>query len=131
MSSDHIKSKIVLYKSLQPCICPAIGEVVHFTSDGLQHLLYKKRRPRNKKEQNYRMGLVDFLVPVVTGATAATKIIKANNPKLVVHWVLEYEIQQKTCKRLIKVILMREGSGKLKFLSVMQKRYYKKHQGNS
>lgn len=114
---------------LIPCHCPALGETVYFTSVGLNHLLYKKRRPRNHNERHYRMSLIEFLIPVITEANTAVKTIMTTFPKEVITWTLQLEIITAHKKRVIKIILIKEGAGKVNFLSVMEKN--KKHPGNS
>lgn len=112
-----------LYKQ-KPCFCPALQESIHFTSDGLQHLLYNRRRPRSYSQRYYRSALVPAIPQVVENAKTAIKTIKNTNP-LVVTWSLQHEIKLDGKQQLIKVILIKEGAGKIKFLSVMRKKYVK------
>jgi hypothetical protein len=117
---DFIEQQKLLYKTLQPCYCKSIQETVHFTGDGLNHLLYKRRRPRNKDEQAYRMALVAHIVEVITDATSAIKTIDA---KYGLHtlWILEHEIKKKHKgkRQILKVILQSKKAGNTHFLSVM------------
>jgi len=71
--SVFIENRKKMYKKLKPCLCPAIGEMVYFTSDGLHHLLYYQRRPRNHNERHYRAGLIPHLTNVICNATKAKK----------------------------------------------------------
>jgi hypothetical protein len=120
-SSDFIKRQKGSYKKLKPCFCPAIQETVYFTSDGLNHLLYDRRRPRSAKEKYYRASLIPQLTKVITEATTTTKAIQSKNP-LTITWVLSYEVKADTGKKTIKVILIKRGAGKVQFLSAMRKK---------
>lgn len=85
---SFIKKHKLLYKKLKPCHCPALGEVVYFNSDGLNHILYHRRRPRNLLEQRYRAGLIKHIVKVISNSTKTAKDIKrAKNPP-VITWSL-------------------------------------------
>lgn len=120
---DFIKKQKDLYKSLTPCYCVAIKETVHFTADGLNHLLYHRRRPRNLKERTYRAALISYIVEVITDATTAVKKIDttvSNDPL----WVLQHQVKKdyKGKKQVIKVIIQKRGAGKVIFLSAMSKK---------
>ncbi|MCX6761193.1 MAG: hypothetical protein NTZ84_03790 [Candidatus Nealsonbacteria bacterium] len=121
-SSSFIENQKKVYKTLQSCFCPAIQETVHFTSEGLNHLLYHRRRPRNHDERHYRAGLIPYLTVVINNSTRAVKEIKSENP-LVVVWLLSHEININNKRQIVKVILSQKGAGKVKFLSAMRKKY--------
>ena len=72
-TSDFIEKQKKLYRNLKPCFCPAIQETIHFNSDGLNHLLYDKHRPRNIKEKHYRSALISYITAVIAKATKATQ----------------------------------------------------------
>ncbi len=116
MSKEYIQEKSKEYKKLKPCFCPAIGEEIHFTADGLHHLKYKKRRPRKHKDVHYRMTLIEYIPYVLEKATVATKELDKGKPRNVL-WSLEATVDGK----IIKVILRQQGNGKIHFFSVMQK----------
>lgn len=115
---SFIKKQKRLYKKLKPCYCPALGDVVYFTSDGWNHLIYCRRRPRNLLEQRYRAGLVKYLNRVISNSTKATKDIKHTKSSLIITWSLQYKIG----KQLIKVIVIKKGASKISFLSVMSRK---------
>lgn len=121
-SSLFIEKQKKLYKSLKPCFCPAIQSTVYFNSDGLNHLLYDKHRPRNHKEKHYRVALIDHITDVITKSPKATQENFVNPPTQL--WILDYvEIEDdKKQKHSIKVILRKKGNGNVHFWSVMQKR---------
>ena len=121
--SLYIQKQIALYKSLQPCFCPAIQETVCFNAEGLKHLFYdKKHRPRNHDQKHYRVSLIDYITEVITTAQKAVQESYATPPcKL---WILEYVvIDTKGQKHYIKVIVRKKGNGNVHFLSVMEKRH--------
>lgn len=123
--TDFIKKQKEIYKKLKPCHCKAIQEDVHFNSDGLNHLLYKNRRPRSIEEKVYRISLVTYLYVAISNATQAKEIFFDNPPTRL--WVLEWVnvIDGDKIYR-IKVILRKRGLlGRVHFLSVMRKRYSK------
>ncbi len=120
--SDKIKKYKDLYKNLQPCYCKTLGETVHFNADGLNHLLYNRRRPRSKKEQLYRANLIPYICTVIENSKTATKQLLVEKPTIVT-WSLECEIAVTGGKRVIKVILCKKGAGNVTFLSAMQKRF--------
>ena len=112
------------YKTLQPCISPALNEAVYFNADGLHHLLYdeKKRRPRNAAERQNRLVLLQYVRGVIASATQAVKLVKSQYP-LVVTWSLTHDVIGPGGQMLpIKVVVIRKGSRRLYFLSVMCKR---------
>lgn len=121
--SKFIEKHKKLYRKLDPCYCLAIGETVHFTSEGLHHILYYRRRPRSHAEKHYRAGLIPFLPNVVKNAKRATKTISTKNNKTITIWAVKNFEKVSGEHQLVKVILVKEGAGKVKFLSVMSKKY--------
>ena len=115
MMSEFVKRNCALYKKLKECHCPALNETIHFNADGLHHLLYKKRRPRNHKERHARTALIPHIVTVIQRATRAIKELRNGN---VATWALQHRIRK---GMIVKVILIQRGEGKIFFLSVMKK----------
>lgn len=120
--SAFVKKQKKLYKKLKPCFCPALQEFVYFTSDGLNHLIYNRRRPRKSDERHYRAALIPHLRDIIKNSTKAVKEIKSTTP-LVITWHLLYEIKSGNRKQIAKVVLKKEGVGKVKFLSAMRKKF--------
>ena len=119
MSSFEEQQK-ALYRDLTPCLCVAIGEVVHFNAEGLRHLLYKENRPRKQKERHYRLALIPHIRYAILHAKKAKKSVHADqNCEL---WVLEWVETKTTPPFKVKVVLRRIGNGRVHFLSIMQKR---------
>jgi len=122
MGKDIINKNKILYKNLEPCYCEVIDETVHFTSTGLNHLLYNRRRPRSRKEQVYRARLIPYISMVIENSKTATRQLIEEEPGAVT-WNLECEISITGGKRIIKVILYKKGAGKVIFLSAMQRKF--------
>jgi len=120
--SGFIEKQKKLYKSLKSCFCPALQATVHFTSNGLNHLLYNRRRPRNQNERHYRAALISHIVEVIEKAATAVREVKCEDPLIVV-WNLKHDIKGQS---IVTVILKQEGAGKMEFLSAMAKRKTKK-----
>jgi len=121
MNNDFIEQQKKLYKSLGSCLCNVLDKEVSFTADGLNHILYYKRRPRNYNEKYYRAALIVHLVEVIENAKRVKRTVKSDNPK-VVTWALEHEVSTDNGNILVKVILRRIGGGNIHFFSVMAKR---------
>lgn len=115
-----VKRNIKKYKRLKPYYCPALQDTVHFTSTGLNHLLYNRRRPRSYNERHYRAGLIPHLKSVIKNSNQAIKKIESNNP-LVVTWELKHLCKVNRRNQIVKVILVKEGAGNIKFLSAMSR----------
>ena len=126
MKSKFIVKQRQLYNSLTPCHCPAIQEVVRFTADGWNHLVFDERRPRSHSEQHYRVGLINHLADIISNATTAVqKVIPGK--KICYLWVLTGEItDNRGDKAVVKIILRKIGAGNTHFLSVMAKKNKRK-----
>lgn len=122
--SDFIQKQRRLYNSFKnkPWPCPALQEPVYFNAEGLNHLLYKKKRPRSKNEQHYRLGLVPVLPTIIEKSTAAYKRIESVR-ELIFTWKLEYVVKLNGRWQLIRVILIKRGNSRITFLSAMRVRY--------
>ena len=116
--SDFIDKQKALYKSLAPVFCPALQETVHFNADGLNHLLYTRRRPRSHTERHYRLALVGHITHVIENATQAVKEVRSTSP-LVVLWSLQHHIES---EGHVTVVLRQVGAGRVHFLSAMKRK---------
>ncbi len=121
-SSPYIEKQKALYKTLKPCYCEAIQSLVYFNSDGLNHLLYDKHRPRNIKEKHYRVALIDYIVEVITKAQKSTQETFAHPPSqlFILEWVDVTDVNGK--KHNVKVVLRKNGNGNVHFWSIMQRK---------
>lgn len=119
---EFIEKQKQLYKNLQPCYCPAIQDTVCFNADGFKHLVYDRHRPRSHREKMYRVALVNYIHEVITKAQKARKETFAMPPCCL--WVLDWievEDRQKR-KQKIKMVLRKQGNGKIYFWSIMKKK---------
>jgi hypothetical protein len=127
MSYDNfIKKQIIKYKNLDPIYCKVLGEMVFFNSEGIHHLLYKKRRPRSCSERVYRLHLIDYLQDGISKSISARRQDYPKNNLII--WSLNWVDLTNRKKEIIsvKIILKKKGEGKLLFYSVMRKRKIKK-----
>ena len=121
------------YKKYIKCCCPALKDIIHFTSDGFYHLRYKvSGRQRTIKEQMYKLGLLPLVIPVIKNAKKIDFYKQANTSigrkkrkgkivkKDVQYWSLVELVGKQKIK--IKVIVRRVGTGKIIFWSVMKYR---------
>lgn len=120
-SSPFIEKQKALYRTLKPCFCPALQVTVYFNSDGLNHLLYDKHRPRNHSQKHYRVALIDHVVEVITKSARATQESFASPPcqLFILDWVEIEDVKKQ--KHKIKIILRKKGNGNVHFWSIMQK----------
>lgn len=117
------------YKELSPVRCPALDELVHFTSDRFHHLRFDgTRAERTKAEQLIKLRFLPKAVKIIAktatiqefrkelmtigkrGKDGFSKIVEVK------YWAFVAIISD-GCK--IKVILRRVGEGQLHFWSVM------------
>lgn len=111
--SDFIRKQKKKYKRLKSCYCPALGETVYFTSDGMNHLLYKNRRPRSVNERYYRLGLIRYIILTIK----KSKSINCRKKRGLVTYSIEYNFNSFT----IKIIILKEKNRYI-FLSIMKKK---------
>jgi hypothetical protein len=109
------------YKN-KPWPCPTLQEPVYFNAEGLQHLLYNRKRPRSRAQQLYRAKLIPVLPTVIEKATSAYKRIESVR-ELIFTWKLEYTIKIGGRWQVVRVILIKRGNSRITFLSAMRVRY--------
>lgn len=127
---DELKKRSEeFYQNLTPIICPALGETVHFTSDGFHHLRFDgTRAERSKAEQLIKLRFLRKAIDVIRKTTTIQEYRKEVIPigkcgkdgfrktAEVKYWAF-VAIVSDGCK--IKVILRRVGDGQFHFWSVM------------
>ncbi len=121
-TSSFIEKQKKLYRTLKPCFCPAIQATVYFNSDGLNHLLYDKHRPRNHNQKHNRVAFIDHIVEAVAKSQRAIQESFAVPPCQL--WILEWvEVtNNQGCRYKIKIVLRKKGDGNIHFWSVMGKK---------
>lgn len=110
MSRGFIEKQKKFYKSLKPCYCSVLKQKVYFNSSGLNHLLYKGRRPREIKDKISRLKLIKYIPNIIKYSEKARK----KEYKSCNLWILDSNISN----RKIRVIL--KQTNKIYFLSVMK-----------
>ena len=71
MTSNFIEKHKKIYMKLSSCKCQALQKTVYFNADGLNHILYYRRRPRSHNEKHYRAGLIPYITEVISSARHA------------------------------------------------------------
>ena len=127
---DHQKDAAqALYASTKPVFSPALGEMVSFTAEGFNHILYKGgRSARERGSQIMRFRLLARAIRLIGHANTFQEFEEAAR---------EYEVKVRKRRQLktrlvrycgiiaifeerkIKVILRRIGNGKLHFWSIV------------
>ncbi|NTU46672.1 hypothetical protein HGA88_03520 [Candidatus Roizmanbacteria bacterium] len=129
--ADNRKKAQERYQTLKPTYCPALKDTIFFTSEGFNHLLYKNaRRERLLQDQHMRYKLIPFVTELIAlshtvqdsdEATIQTEIkIKKRRvlqTKKVQYWGFLAIIQ----KYRFKVVVKKQGNGKIIFWSVIPK----------
>lgn len=116
------KQKKKLYKNIISVFCPILNETVYFTSEGFNHLLYKRyKTPRKIGEKFMKLMCLNYVVEVVEKCKKISKTRMGSKKirgkwKKIIYYELVYEIK-KDIK--IRVIVVKISNGKLKFRSIM------------
>ncbi|MBX9803403.1 MAG: hypothetical protein K2Y04_11640 [Caulobacteraceae bacterium] len=131
-TSDYEPQKAVaqeIYARTKPVHSPAIGELVTFTAEGFNHVLFKGRRSeRERSSQIMRFKLLPWAIRLIKHANTFQEFEETNREyevkvrkrrrlktKLVRYWGIIAIFQE----RKIKVILRKIGNGQLHFWSIV------------
>lgn len=110
------------YKSIKAIYCPVLKHTIYFTSDGLQHLMYKHtREPRSIAEQYMKLSCLTHVPIVITECKEVFEIRQTKGRikgkiRLITRYALIYEVEPGST---IRVIIEQVGNGRFTFLSVM------------
>lgn len=117
------------YRSFKPIKCPAIENLyVSFSSEGFNHLIYKNKTERNKKEQFGRFKFVEAARDVIGKTTTIQEsdekiqnvVIKKKKKKIRADKLIKYcAFISVTKYGKIKVIIKQLGNGNYTFWSVI------------
>ena len=126
-TEEYVDRYLKKYKGFKPVYCPALNDTVYFTSEGFNHLLFKRGHRRNDNEIHYRLPLINLIVPALKNCTAASKaLVLEEFSKGVKTNVMYFEISHtvgRKCPAKVKVIVRRRGVlGQLAFHSVMKQK---------
>jgi len=107
--------------------CPALGNDVHFTAQGFDHLInesnstYYRSRPRLASEQYLKLKCLDHAAAVIGGCASVSKVrpiikkIKGRD-----RTGFQYELVHEIAPdKKMRVIVEKIGNGKHKFVSIM------------
>ena len=112
---DFKRQQRTLYNKIRFVYSPALKDKVYFTSEGFNHLIYKHSRyPRNVKEQVLKLRCLLYVPEVIKKCKLVTKTRRKSKDRVF------YELPHKVHGgRTIRVVILKTGNGKYKFLSVM------------
>lgn len=117
-----LEEKRKLYKSIVSVFCPILSDTVYFTSEGFNHLLYKRHNvPRSIPEKYMKLLCLEHVVEVVSKSTriSEARVVRRkikNVWKETVCYELVYEVSP---KKKVRVIIEKIGTGKFRFRSIM------------
>ncbi|MEN9582825.1 MAG: hypothetical protein RL641_779 [Candidatus Parcubacteria bacterium] len=106
---------------IKPAYCPVLNEYVVFNSKGFRHLRYDTHgKPRNRKEQLYKLQLLRYVVAVIKKSSVIYDYKKEQYSHPLGKYYEIWELQAKIdgISSPISVILRRIGTGNIAFLSV-------------
>lgn len=126
-TEEYIQSYYSVYKSLRPAFSPALMEEVHFTSEGFNHLVYKKGHRRDLREIHYRLPLVKLIARTITCCvkvfkTTVQQEIYKGKQITATYYELQWNPAKSNNVRLIVIVKRRGKLGKLVFQSVMKQK---------
>ncbi len=117
-----------LYGKWKPIFCKALGETIHFTMRGFNHLLYKINNvPRHNDEAMYKLGLLPLVRSVIYSAKNTEKYEKRIAPiggtrkriyKEIEYWSIVSIVGRQNTR--VRVVLRKIGNGPVHFWSVMK-----------
>ena len=135
--TDIRESAQKLYNSFSKVFCPALGQYVHFTSNGFNHLIYKNaKKERDKKTQILRFDMLKRAQFILDRSTTFQeieenmeyrtvnrqgKIVSLN--LVVKSWGFVAVIE----RFRIKVVVSQVGNSKIEFVSVIPAWFIKQY----
>jgi hypothetical protein len=134
---DIRKTTQELYTSFKKVYCPALGNDIHFTSEGFNHIIYERaKKERDKRTQILRFDMLDrakFILETTTTFQEFEENIEYRKVNrhgkfvgmntLVRCWGFVAIIQ----KFRIKVVVIQIGNGKMEFMSVIPAWFIKQY----
>jgi hypothetical protein len=127
------------YKTIGVVSCPALGDEVHFTSEGFNHLQFKKGGLRTESEQRVKMKLIPMARHII-GKTVTIQeyregIVRVGKPgadglcktSLAQYWGFSHVFLDRNTR--VRAIVRKVGNGRLHFWSVMPTWYTIKNMG--
>jgi len=125
--AEFIRNTREAYKRIGSIPCPAFSaERVYFNAKGFDHLIFKNREYRSKREQIERTGLLPEAVRMLASCTRFSGYrdyaVETNaglpSPRIMHHL---WSFTREDGKRKITVVIRQIGNGSKHFLSVMSK----------
>ncbi|MES2023818.1 MAG: hypothetical protein V4439_03985 [Patescibacteria group bacterium] len=122
---EFLKEKGAWYKTIGKVHCPILNEEIIFNSKGFYHLRYDSHgKQRNIKEQQFKMGLLPLVIPVIKNAKSIFDYKKQQYSKPLGKYFEIWELKEIAGKSgaTVSVVLRRIGDGNITFLSVWKKK---------
>jgi len=125
--AEFIRNAREAYKRIGSISCPDFGaERIYFNSKGFDHLIFKNREYRSKREQIDRIRLIPEAVRMLTSCTrfsgyrsyAVDTKIGLPSPRVIHHL---WSFTREDDKRKVTMVIRQIGNGSKHFLSVMSK----------
>lgn len=98
------------YSKIGSVYCPLLEDHVHFTAQGFNHLIFKKRKFRVRSEQIRRFELISHLKSIVSDPKADIHLDDSGQARF-------WNIVRKIDGNKIRVVIVESSSRKI-FLSV-------------
>ena len=122
---ELIKQRRAWYKTIGKIKCPILNEEVVFNSKGFYHLRYDSfGKARSVPEQQYKIGLLPLVIPVIKNVTKIFDYKKEQYSKPLKKFFEIWELRAvvgKSDPALVCVVLRRIGNGNITFLSVYKR----------
>ena len=113
------------YKTVVKVKCPILNEDIVFNSKGFYHLRYDSfGKARSIPEQQFKIGLLPLVIPVIKNATKIFDYKKEQYSKPLGKYFEIWELREvvgEVDPVLVSVVLRRIGTGNITFLSVYKK----------
>lgn len=116
------KNQKTYYQNIHSVFCPILNERVYFTTNGFNHLIYKKNhKARRISEQYLKLSYLKYATKVLGNCTEISDTRQISREikgklKQVIWLEFVYEVKRDA---KIRVIVEKIGTGGYKFLSIM------------
>ena len=127
---DEVKLKgEELYKSLEPTYCPYFKERIHFNTEALEHLKFKRRNvARPRQDQYMRFKLLKVIVQILNDSRTVQgiwetkefqKVRKHSRTELILQSITYYEFIAVVENVRVKIIIKKTEGGPYLFWSII------------
>ena len=115
---EYIKKACTEYYKIGSILCPAFGnELVYFNKRGFNHLLYKGKDIRSRKEQSVRLNLVSCAVSILQ---ASDRPFRSSTDIIGGYKAYFWAFRGKVGSVWVRIVVRQLGKGRKHFFSVME-----------